>query len=87
VRRVVQVTDVDAPELAPLLPEWPFAALRDLGAQLAAANGKLANVAALIAHAKKVSPSDRMTIMLGDLEFALGLRDAPARTMNDMANS
>jgi hypothetical protein len=70
----------DAPEPTPLPPAWPFAALRDLGAQLAAANSKLANVAALIAKAKAISPSDRMTLMVGDVEFALGLRDEPART-------
>lgn len=40
---------------------------------------KLTKVLNLVAQARKVSPSDRMTVMVGDLEHALGLRDQPAR--------
>lgn len=63
----------------PLPPGWPFAALRDLGQRVKTADEKLAAVQALIDHARKVSPSDRMVIYLGDLEHALGLSDTRAR--------
>jgi hypothetical protein len=41
---------------------------------------QLAAVRGLVEHARKVSPSDRMTVMVGDLEQALGLRADRART-------
>lgn len=47
---------------------------------LAGAAAPSRNVLALIARAKAISPSDRMTLMVGDVEYALGLRDEPART-------
>jgi hypothetical protein len=59
---------------------WLFAAMRDLGSQVKARDAKLAAVTALVDHAKRISPSDRMTVYVGDLEHALGRRTHRART-------
>lgn len=72
---------METPDAPPhTLPKWPFDALGDLGARVRTADEKLAAVQALIDHAHKISPSDRMVVYVGDLEHALGLRDERART-------
>jgi transcriptional regulator with XRE-family HTH domain len=48
--------------------------------------GELAAVRALVEHARKVSTSDRMTVLVGDLEWALGLRSERARTKGGVSD-
>jgi hypothetical protein len=68
---------------AGLIAEVYEAACRIEGGSEKPITEAFADVGRLVAHAKLVSPSDRMTIYVGDLEHALGLRDRPARSRND----